>query len=293
MAIHEYLYVDSRRLDSYLEQIGPPVTYDKVPIWHAEISLSPKAKATQERRGRTLTQHEKVEALLKHLKTEELVYNDRPALPQRTHSADPLFPLETYPDLPERRHCADKHFVFETCPAVRFEVPGRLLPDGNRKKLSLWVSLANPEGSEQSQAGGCRPGILCLLEDFRLDDAASPHFQGPSALSVLWAITESLGKHISDLVLTDELSRVGSKGMDKGRVFNKCLIDFAKDPIVSLKSWGCIDGPLRRIHTLYRIREYGVERGDALHAHIEGCGTLESLGTSIFGYPIVIWEAEN
>lgn len=292
MALREYLYIDNRRLDMYLEQIGPPVTYDRVPTYRAELSTTgPRVGATQERRGRTPTKHEKVQSLLKHLNTEELVYNGRPALPQRRHSADRLSAFETYSDLPERGHGADRHFVFETCSAVRLEVPERLQPDGNRKKLFLWVSLPNPEGSEQSQAGGDRPGILCLLEDFHLDDEASPYFRGLSALSVLWSITDSLGKRISDLILPDELTRVESKDRGVGDVHNQRLIDFAKDPIESLKSWGCIAGRLRSIQALYLIRDYGVERGDVLRTHIEGSGTPASLSTSICGYPIVIFEA--
>jgi len=65
MAIVEYLYVDEARLNSYVSQIeGGLVSYDKVPIYDAELSFTgPKAKATQQRFPREKTTHEKIEVL--------------------------------------------------------------------------------------------------------------------------------------------------------------------------------------------------------------------------------------
>src|SRR5262245_35625185 len=82
MPLVEYLYVDDTRLDSYIEQIGPPVTYDKVPVWKAEFGLTgPKAAASQERHARTPTRHEKIVTLLDHLEQENLI--DTKRLPGR------------------------------------------------------------------------------------------------------------------------------------------------------------------------------------------------------------------
>lgn len=78
MSLVEYLYVDERRLQSYVDQIGPPVAYDKTPSWTAELSvLGPKATATQEQRSRPLTTHEKVCRLLKHMTDAAIVSNSR------------------------------------------------------------------------------------------------------------------------------------------------------------------------------------------------------------------------
>jgi hypothetical protein len=64
----EYLYIDHRRLDSYIEQLGPPVVYDKVPVWSAELSITgPKASGSQNRPARPMTDHEKIQSLVKHL----------------------------------------------------------------------------------------------------------------------------------------------------------------------------------------------------------------------------------
>ena len=45
MSLEEYLYVDDRRLDTYVEQLGAPIAYDKVPTWTAKLSLLGPARA--------------------------------------------------------------------------------------------------------------------------------------------------------------------------------------------------------------------------------------------------------
>src|SRR5690349_10330233 len=74
MTLVEYLYVDTRRLDTYLDQFAAPVAYDKVPTWKAGIGLTgPEATVSQDRHPRTRTMHEKAELLLKHIqKTAEM-----------------------------------------------------------------------------------------------------------------------------------------------------------------------------------------------------------------------------
>jgi len=64
MDIADYLYVDRGRMDSYFEQIGGPVKYDKVPVWKVALGLTgPSAEGTQERVGRPFTEHEKLSKL--------------------------------------------------------------------------------------------------------------------------------------------------------------------------------------------------------------------------------------
>jgi hypothetical protein len=56
MALVEYLYVDEERLDTYFQQISSPVTYDKVPVWEASLTItSPGAKGSQQRFARPYT----------------------------------------------------------------------------------------------------------------------------------------------------------------------------------------------------------------------------------------------
>jgi hypothetical protein len=79
MELVEYLYVDEKRLDTYFEQISSPVTYEKVPEWNAEISITgPKAGGKQARFARPYTTHEKISALTKHLEDKGLVEYERP-----------------------------------------------------------------------------------------------------------------------------------------------------------------------------------------------------------------------
>src|ERR1041384_1203717 len=78
MSLEEYLYVDDRRLDKYVEQIGSLIIYDKVPIWTAKLSLlGPAAEGTQQRTGRPLRQSEKIKRLLDHLKKYDLIAEGR------------------------------------------------------------------------------------------------------------------------------------------------------------------------------------------------------------------------
>jgi len=71
MSLTEYLYVDERRLNSYFEQISSPVTYDKVPVWKASLSLTgPNAEGQQARFARSFTQHEKMMKVSEFIKNE-------------------------------------------------------------------------------------------------------------------------------------------------------------------------------------------------------------------------------
>jgi hypothetical protein len=79
MPLREYLYFDEKRLNSYLEQISGPVTYDKVPTYVAGLSLAgPKAEATQSRFARPFTVHEKILKVEEYLQAEKLLGHGRP-----------------------------------------------------------------------------------------------------------------------------------------------------------------------------------------------------------------------
>jgi hypothetical protein len=272
MSLREYLYVDGRRLDAYLDQIGPPITYDKVPVWHAEIALTgPKAAATQERRARVLTLHEKVEALLKHLTHEGLIYDGRPVYSSGNRDRD-------------------LQFAVETCSAVRVQIPARLRSGDNTKTLSLWVASPVNEGQTPSgkSSEADRAGLLCLLEDFNYSDETPFDGHSVSAYSLLWSIIWSLREQMSKVVLGDTFPTVDDQVSDDS-LENRLKVwtgsshgnlAFVRDPVGSLQAWGCIPGRLRKIRTLYRIREFGPE-------------ILATSSISIFGYPIVIMDARS
>lgn len=267
--MREYLYVDDRRLNAYVEQISPPITYDKVPVWRTEVGIiGPKAGATQERRARTLTRHEKVEALLNHLIASKVLHSSRPRLSDRHR-------------LSERHDEPLSEFVLETFMAVRIEIPANVQPEPAGKSLALWVSHpAETKNTDESASG-----ILCLLEDFHYSDKTPFNGYDNSAFSLLWSLAWSLRNEISDLVIGKEFPRVSGgddsweNRIDVWHGSKHHMEDFIANPIASLESWGCIAGPLRSVRSLYRIREYGPEQGDLRKS------------VSIFGYPIVIMSA--
>ncbi len=222
MPLVEYLYVDTKRLDSYVEQICSPVKYDKVPVWNAELSVfGPKAVATQERHARKLTQHEKIEILRNHLNDGGFVAAERPS----------------------NRDCKD--FVLETCRATQIIIPaekGQLQHSG----LRLWVSesLKGPEYNP-------RTGLLCLLEDYSRSDEEAPVYAPlcRSAYTVLESLLSSVLAHPRSTILVD-LS------------FWEHADAFITDPLAKLHALGCSAGGTRSVETLYRVREFGEDDFD-------------------------------
>src|SRR5215210_4856358 len=92
MALVEYLYVDEKRLDTYFEQLSSPVTYDKVPVWEANLTItSPGAKGSQQRFARPYTTHEKVSKLTEHVEDKGFVGYGRAS----GHNRGATFQIET------------------------------------------------------------------------------------------------------------------------------------------------------------------------------------------------------
>lgn len=231
MALTEFLYVDETRLNSYIEQIGSPVTYDKVPTWTAELSLiGARAEAIQSRFSRDLSRYEKFERLLEHLQTNHLLYSERlGSMPDGYH--------------PNQGQILD--FVLETCMATKVVIP----PDvaAQSRSLAVWVS-PEPLYSES------KAGFLCLLEDF----------SGPDVSSHDRAYSVSTYTIFYELVrcFHDDLFRslTGDSGVERlGLYAPKYLSAFIKDPIGTLALLGGKPGPERKIRSLYRIRNFGYD----------------------------------
>lgn len=278
LSLVEYLFIDEARLDSYVEQIGPPVTYDKVPVWKVELGLTgPKAAANQDRRARQLTTHEKIGALLDHLRMHGLAANSRRG------GSWSIRPSES-----------NRVFVEETCTATRVFVPPK--PDQRGSPgVDLWVSLpptesvASSDGdSDHSALRRARaPGLLCLLQDYRRDDERPTDCSIESAYtvleSILWAISDQLPK----IVLDDTFGTRDTDNSMRSRVdawhrVTAHMTAFVADPIGTLERMGCRPGSPRRIRTLYRIREFGPEYGES------SPGRVLPRTISTFGYPIFV-----
>src|SRR5687768_14546779 len=80
--LREYLYLDERRLNAYVQQVHAPVTWDKIPLWSVELSVAgPKASGQQARPARPLTNHEKTQILVDYLKSTNEYARGRPMDP--------------------------------------------------------------------------------------------------------------------------------------------------------------------------------------------------------------------
>jgi hypothetical protein len=217
----EYLYVDEERLNSYFEQISPPVAYDKVPVWRAALKLTgPEADATQARLGRQFTRQEKILALLDYLRTGGLLRNQR---------------------LGDRERWAlnardwEAPFVIESIRATRVLIP----PHQGTSKfpgLTMWISVANPQSREDEQ------GSLYLLESFPKADSSPYTYTSYSALAMLLQDVEELRESVLGRPLDLEEP---TERLDK---------QFSSDPVTLLTGLGARAGATRSITSLYRIR---------------------------------------
>jgi len=163
MTLTEYLYIDNRRLDSYVQQISSGIVYDKVPQWQAGVSLAgPKLEGTQASFARELTSHEKVTLLLDYLTEKDLVLTQRPVGGSEV-----------------------KDFAIEDCLARRFLIPPREEPPPASTGLAMWVS----------------PGLY-LLEDFpRRDEPPDTESLYSSPASVLAMLLLHLEEELRDTIV--------------------------------------------------------------------------------------------
>lgn len=152
--LREYLFVDTQRLDLYLDQIENPIIYDKVPEWNVEVSVAgPKASGKQARPGRHRTDHEKIEVLGVYLTRNDLVS------PKRT------YPFEYN----------SRAFYFERVKASA----GFISKDGF--ELKIWIAQDKDGLSEGEYKARC----LILIQDFRGKERYENHVSGYSGLRLL------------------------------------------------------------------------------------------------------------
>lgn len=251
MVLAEYLYVDAKRVDSYVEQIGKPIAYDKVPVWKAILGMAgPKVEATQSLHSRAMTRHEKVEALLSHLSKNALVAESRV-----------VTRAEKIPV-----------FVVESFDATRIVIPPISRDTSKFPGVALWISLSSDYRGERktpprrskrpTMAGEDSPGLLCLLEDYQKDDA-DPRYPTFSAYTAFDSLLSGIKEDFEKLVLSKTLSPKYF-GPD---VLNgpELMSDFASDPISKLQALGCRPTAPRSVRCLYRIRE--ILPGDYVFAY--------------------------
>lgn len=309
MPLEEYLFVDDQRLDAYVDQLGSPVTYDKVPVWEARFSLTgPEASGTQERHARALTRTEKIGRLVEYLEKHDQLLSGRPTGREVFHDNTTVFRLESCrasrvlipalsPEDIAHDDTIDKLLAhsLETTPApgdstwLRLFVP--LYSQLNRQRrarhiherrlqiarqqlqgfggINLWVSDRRREGGTAARRGG---GQLLLVAGFPRDDER--HFHAWSAYSALACFLHELRADVDRTVLR-------SFAGDMHNQPSSFQDGFLADPAATLAEAGASVSPGRAITTLYRIREAVLYRDPADGA--------EAIAT--FAYPIFIRAA--
>ena len=219
MALLEYLYVDTPRVDAYLEQFAAPVAYDKVPTWKAGISFTgPEVGVSQDRYPRTRTTHEKVDLLLNHLRKTDQMSEGR---------AGPA-------DLDKYEVHGPKPFRLETCTSTRAFLVSNVRPTAPQPQMALWYSEPLARGT----------GSLLLMEDFAGDDRPA-QFRVGTPCSALFNLMQEMHDQLRETIIDPDATR--SRDVETA-------IRFTPGVTEVLRQLGARLGPARNITTLYRVR---------------------------------------
>jgi len=269
--LRDYLYVDEKRLNSYLEQIGSTSTFRKAPSLKLSLSLlGPKVTAEQATQLRNKNNHEKICELIEYFEGNGHLGHSRPAL---IHSYNEDVEL---PD-----------FVLEECEAFRILIPSAEQSD-SRSGIIMWVS----EWPIERKMKALRPaGLLCVIQDSTHDDTRHSAGFSHSGYTWLQALLYQLHKEKIKTELSTEypLSALGGYDWDimgfQDYLNNEAQL-FRPDPLHWLKEKGCVLSTSRQIVTLYRIRNLG---GDEIGTK----NKQEDFTVSTFAYGIAIWAGPN
>jgi hypothetical protein len=256
--LKEYLFVDEKRLDVYASQVNPSRSVvEKTKEWSAGLSLTgPSVGAKQNERVLALTTHEKTALIQDHLVQNYSLLHQRP-------ESDGEGPV----------------FVLEKCSATKVVVPRKAAEELGTPGFVFWLS----PGPQHDKP----PGMLCLLEDFDLDDGPAITFRGASTYTVLQSLVFYTRKKMAETVFSTHIPNnshpnpyTSFEGMpdslEEYHNVEPFCWDFVTNFPTLLTSWGCLISPPRKIETLYRIREYGRDATNSWQV------------TTVFGYPIWI-----
>ena len=267
--LRDYLYVDQKRLDSYLGQISSTSTYDKVPSLGLGISLvGPSVSAQQPPVRRDKSDHEKVCELIAYLERHGYLGHRRPVLVKASHED------LTQPD-----------FVLEQCDAVRVLIPAVA---SDRDGVVVWVSEWPIEREERV----LRPaGLLCIIQDCTPDDSRHRVGFEHSGYTWLQALLYQLRQQPSETQLAAQYSLPATGDY---RFDLMVAQDYLRGEMGALRTkpfaWltakGCVLSLPRRITALYRIRNLG---GD----EIDTKNRFEDFTVSTFAYAIAVWAGPN
>lgn len=286
--MRDYLYVDERRLDAFVQQFCPPVVYDKVSNWKVGLSLAgPSVEGSQQRTARAQVTSEKVNALLDALQ-------DRNNL-ARERIKDSSF-----------HGPRGNVFRLESCTVVAAVIAPNKKADPPFKGLKIWIS-------ERDAADAAH--LLILLIDFELRDESS--LNDHSAYSSLLALADEgydlkkaaeragvgpfadlkrqmqkveesatmavrnarrAGKRPSaandwELIVAEKSAPLLALVEERERRLRR---EFSSDPVGTLGWLGASIGARQKVEVLYRVRA----------AMNDGPASIVTIG-----YPIVAWAA--
>jgi hypothetical protein len=261
--VKHYTFVDLRRINTYIEQITSLTTYDKVPVWKAEFSVTgPKVGVSQERHARDLSTHEKIKLLLEYANREELLRVGR-------MSSDKDYHQKT-----------NQVFRLEKCNLVSVSIPQNPQANPPFRGLTMWFSEC-----------GDRPRTshpLLLLKDFAGDDDdVYGHMSafstlvalmragfdlirsfgdanvGPiadladqeSTLRLTWAQNLRVGETLSLRDAHEEEYNHAWERWNPGEVEK----EFSNDPLRTLIWLGARVGATKEVEVLYRVRSFHVD----------------------------------
>lgn len=270
LSLRDYLHVDRKRLNSYLEQISSTSVYDKAPSLGVGLSVAgPSVSAQQPRVRRDKTDHEKVCELIAYLERHGHLGHRRPALVRTDHEDLAL------PD-----------FVLEQCDAVRLLIPAVASErDGG---VVVWVSEWPIERGERV----LRPaGLLCIIQDSTSDDSRYRAGFEYSSYTWLQALLHQLHQQPSQTQLAARypLSPTGDYRFDlmAAQDYLRSEMEMLRTkPLAWLTAKGCILSLPRRITALYRIRNLGSDEIDTKNR-------FEDFTLSTFAYGIAVWAEPN
>jgi len=216
----EYLFVDSKRLRNYAEQIGAHKLHKKVPTLKVGFAITgPSVEGTQVISEQTATVHEMIEGVLKYLRSNDLLLTSRPWSEHEVASSRTPFVLETM-------RARKITFQVEQIPGLK-----------GLRELGIWVSNPTERPAELavSKEDHTVPKgmFLYMVEGYWQADADVQH--GFSEFSAL------------NHVLT-ALHEVGVAGEEVS------ARDNFNSPVEILRKAGGVVGEPRMVRSLYRMR---------------------------------------
>jgi hypothetical protein len=215
--LHDYLFLDRQRIDSYVEQLGGLAASRRKSSNKFSFSIKgPSVETSEEDLIGAASYEEKTEFLLRRLQKKGLLQERRPyeLLSGRT-------------DIPS--------FILEETSAVPVTIPkSQLPPELDVAALKIWIADPNPDDLDGPE--WFFRGSFLYLTELIFDNAAYHSlYSGCSALQFIANATTGV-----PLLTPSQPEKLGR--------------DNADHPIDKLRPIGAVKGDTRRIQVLYRIR---------------------------------------